>query len=255
MIDRADILTETAAITVEEGRPAMGAFVARPAGPWPTGGVLVAGELFGLSAHVRDVCERLARLGYVALAPDLHHRTAPGIELAHDSAGRERGFALLQQMTRAPVLDDVRAAFEHLRAKGCTRVAMVGLSVGGHVAYLAATELELAAVAVLYGGWIPTTDIPLSQPEPTLARTPGITGRVLILVGEQDHVVPREHRRAIADALTAARIDHEIVEYPGVGHGFFCDRRDGYDRAAAEDSWERLASLLDVSRLRVSSQR
>ena len=114
---------------------------------------------------------------------------------------------------------------------------------------------KLAAVAVLYGGWIPTTDIPLSQPEPTLARTPGITGRVLILVGEQDHVVPREHRRAIADALTAARIDHEIVEYPGVGHGFFCDRRDGYDRAAAEDSWERLASLLDVSRLRASSQR
>lgn len=247
MTGRTAVLTETDAITVQDGGPAMGAFVARPAGPWPAGGVLVAGELFGLSGHVRDVCERVAALGYVALAPDLHHRTAPGVELAHDAAGRERGFALLEQMTRAQVLDDVRAAFEHLRAKGCERVGMVGLSVGGHVAYLAATELELAAVAVLYGGWIPTTDIPLSQPEPTLARTPGITGRLLVLVGEHDHVVPTEHRRAIADALNAAGIHHEIVEYPGVGHGFFCERRDTYDPAAAEDSWDRLASLFDLA--------
>ncbi|GIH46652.1 carboxymethylenebutenolidase [Microbispora rosea] len=55
-------------------------------------GVVVAMELFGVSAHVRDVCERLAADGYLALAPDLYHRDAPGIELPHDAAGRERGF-------------------------------------------------------------------------------------------------------------------------------------------------------------------
>lgn len=244
VISRTDVLTESAEIVVEEGLAPMGAFLARPAGAGPRGGVVVAPEMFGVSAHVRDVCERVARLGYVALAPDLYHRTAPGTELPHDATGRERGFALLRRVTRAEVLDDVGAALRHLRGCGCERAGIVGLSVGGHVAYLAATELDLAAVAVIYGGWIPTTDIPLSRPEPTLARTPGITGRVLVLVGEHDHVVPPEHRLLIAGALRAAGVEHEVVEYPGAPHGFLCDRRDTYDPDAAEDAWRRVGELL-----------
>ena len=77
----------------------MGAFVARkssrpPAAP--RAGVVVCHELFGVTMHVREVCERIAALGYVALAPDLYHRSAPGAELAHDDAGRDRGFELLR---------------------------------------------------------------------------------------------------------------------------------------------------------------
>lgn len=97
-----DILTKRVEVAVPGGR-AMSAYLARPAGPGPFPGVIVAPELFGVSAHVRDVCERLAGLGYRTLAPDLHHRTAPGAELAEDAAGRERGFALLHQMTRAQI--------------------------------------------------------------------------------------------------------------------------------------------------------
>jgi len=222
----------------------MSAYVARPARPEPFPGVLVAMELFGVSAHVRDVCERLAGLGLIALAPDLYHRTAPGIELAHDSAGRERGFELLHTMSRPQVLRDVRAALDHLRARGSAHVGMVGLSLGGHVAYLAATELDLAAVAVLYGGWSPTTEIPISRPEPTLARTPGIGAHMLVLVGEDDQAVPPWHRRAIADALRVANVRHELVEYPGATHGFLCDRRDTYEPAAAQDALRRIKELL-----------
>lgn len=58
------------------------------------------------------------------------------------------------------------------------------------------------------------------------------------------HVVPPDHRRAIADALRAAAVRHEIVEYPGVGHGFLCDRRDTFDAAAAGDAWRRVRELL-----------
>ncbi len=243
MTRRTDILTHTAEIEVDHAT-AMRAYVARPAEDARSAGVIVAGELFGISAHVCDVCERLAGLGYLALAPDLHHRTAPGIELAHDAEGRERGMELLQQMTRDQVLDDVRAATNHLRAQGSDRAGMVGLSVGGHVAYLAATELDLAAVAVLYGGWIPSTDIPLSRPDPTIARTAAITGRVLFLVGENDHIVPPDDRRAIADALGGADVRHELVEYPNAPHGFLCDRRPTYDLTAAEDAWRRIETLL-----------
>ena len=201
-------------------------------------------ELFGISAHVRAVCERLAAAGFVALAPDLHHRTEPGVELVEDAAGREQGFALLERMTREQVLADIGAAVEHLRAEGSDAVGMVGLSVGGHIAYLAATDLDLPAVAVLYGGWIPTTEIPLSRPEPTLALTAGIRGRLLFLVGEQDQVVPAEDRREIQRALEAAGVQHEMVEYPGVGHGFLNQSRGTFDRAAAADAWRRIDLLL-----------
>jgi len=238
-----DILTHTVDIAVDDGTT-MGGYVARPTGPGPFHGVVVAMELFGLSAHVREVCEWLAVGGFVALAPDLYHRTAPGVELAEDAAGRARGFQLLHQQTREEVLRDIGAAIARLRADGSAAVGMVGLSVGGHVAYLAATEFDLPAVAVAYGGWLPTTDIPLSRPEPTLARTPQITGRVLFLVGEEDQVVPPEHRRDIAQALRAAGMRHEIISYPGVAHGFLSDRRATYNPTAAHDAWRRVQDLL-----------
>ncbi len=112
-----DILTERVEISVDGGAP-MGAYLARPKGPGPFPGVIVAMELFGVSAHVRDVCEHLAALGYRAMAPDLHHRSAPGTELAEESQGRERGFELLHQMTREQVLSDMRAAMEYSRYPG-----------------------------------------------------------------------------------------------------------------------------------------
>jgi carboxymethylenebutenolidase len=236
------VRSERVSVPVGEGA-AMGGYLARPDVPEPpTGrfpGVVVGMELFGVDAAVREVCDRLAGLGFLALAPDLHHRTAPGVELPRDPGGRERGFELLGLLTREGVLADVRACVEQLRASGGDRVGMVGLSLGGHVAYLAATALDLAAVAVFYGGWLPTTDIPLSRPEPTLALTPGITGRVLFLVGADDHVVPPAHQRAIADALREAGTDHEMVVYPGLGHGFLST-----DPAAAADAWQRVHALL-----------
>jgi carboxymethylenebutenolidase len=243
-----DILTHTVDIAVNDGTTMRG-YVARPTAPGPFPGVVVAMELFGVSAHVRDVCEQLAVVGFVALAPDLYHRTAPGVELAEDAAGRERGFDLLHQQTREQVLRDIAAAIDRLHADGSAAVGMVGLSVGGHVAYLAATEFDLPAVAVIYGGWLPTTDIPLGRPEPTLTRTPRITGRLLILVGQEDQVVPPEHRRQIADALQAAGVRHEIITYPGVAHGFLSDRRATYNRTAAHDTWQRVQDLLTAELL------
>ncbi|MFC1413183.1 dienelactone hydrolase family protein [Streptacidiphilus sp. N1-12] len=232
------IQVEHVDVRVGEGPP-MGAYLARPADPGPFPGVVVGMELFGVDAAVRDVCDRLAGLGFVALAPDLHHRTAPGEELARDPAGRERGFELLGLMTRTTVLQDVGACIDHLRASGSEPVSMVGLSLGGHIAYLAATAFDLAAVAVLYGGWLPTTDIPLGRPQPTLSLTPSITGKVLFLVGEDDQVVPPGHRSEIADALREAGVDHEVVVYPGAGHGFL-----NTDPAAAADAWQRVHTLL-----------
>ncbi len=237
------VITQTVQVTVGD-EPPMSAYLAHPARPGPFPGVVVGMELFGISGHVRDVCDRLAGLGYLALAPDLYHRSAPGIELPEDAEGRERGFALLHQLTRDQALTDIAACLDYLLAAGSARVGMVGLSVGGHVAYLAAAALDLPAVAVAYGGWIPTTDIPLSRPDPTLADTPAITGRVLFLVGENDQLIPPEQRQAITDALANAGIRHDVIHYPATGHGFLSDRRDTFQPAAAEDAWQRIGQLL-----------
>jgi carboxymethylenebutenolidase len=243
MSGRPDILTERVELPASNGAP-MGAFVARPAGAGPRPGVVVAHELFGVTMHVREVCERLAAMGTTALAPDLYHRTAPATELAHDAAGREHGFTLLHQLTRDEVLADMGAAVEHLRGGGSRRVAALGLSLGGHVAYLAATSLDLDAVVALYPGWLTGTEIAISRPEPTLARTPGIRGRVLVLCGAQDHAVPEADLEAINAALAAAGVRHELVAYPDTPHGFLCDRRDTFAPTAAEDAWRRISALL-----------
>jgi carboxymethylenebutenolidase len=236
------VLTETVDLATADGGT-MRAYVARPLGHGPCPGVIVGAEIYGITGHVRGACERLADMGYVALAPDLHHRTAPWVELAEDEQGLARGFELLHQLTRDDALQDVRAAIDYLRSSGSDRIGMVGLSVGGHLAYLAASEFDLAAAVIAYGGWIPTTDIPLSRPRPTLVRTPAIAGRLLVLVGEHDQLISPEQRRQIADALEAAGVRHEVVEYAGVGHGFLNDRRETFDAAATADAWARIRAL------------
>jgi carboxymethylenebutenolidase len=233
------ILTHTVEIDVGAGTP-MGAYVARPLAPAGTA-VVVAGELFGISEHVREICEQLAERGHLAIAPDLHHRSAPWVELPEDEAGRARGFELLGQLTRAGVLGDLSATLTHLRDAGASDVAMLGLSVGGHIAYLAAAELPIGSAAVLYGGWLPTTDIPLSRPQPTL--TLPLAAPLLYVVGEDDHVVPADHRRQIAAALRAGGDEHEFVAYPGVGHGFLNRRRGTYAPDAARDAHSRVEAF------------
>jgi carboxymethylenebutenolidase len=179
-------------------------------------------EMFGVTGYVRDLATRLADRGYTALAPDFY---GAGIVLPEDDEGRAKGRALLAQLTREQALADVAGAIERIDAR-----AMLGCSVGGHIAYLAATEFPLTTAA-FYPGWLTNTDIPLSRPEPTIARTP--KGRILVLTGSEDFLVTQADRDEIAGHA-------ELVVYPGAGHGFFCHTRDTYDPAASADAWERV---------------
>jgi carboxymethylenebutenolidase len=222
------------------------AYLARPAGdPAPTG-VIVAHELFGVNPDIRGVADDLAAAGYLAVAPEFYHRDAPpGRWLERDDAGRQEGFGYLHRLGRDQALADVAAALEWLKAQpGIERVAVVGFSAGGHLSYLAACRLPVSRTAVLYGGWLPSTDIPMSQPNPTLELTPGITGRLLYLVGSDDALIDAAQREQIRAALAAAGVSHEIVSYPGVGHAFFWAGTPPYDAAARDDAWGRVLALL-----------
>lgn len=246
-----EISTEWIDLTVNDGdgTSVMAGYLARPAAPGPHPNVLVGFEMFGVTGYIRGVVQRLARLGYSALAPDFYHRLGDRVELSADAEGRERGFKLLTGIHRDGVRQDVQAAIAYLAGQpgGSNRTAMLGLSVGGHIAYYAATQLPLAALIVCYPGWLTGTDIPLSQPEPTLALTPRIADLgtpVLFLVGDQDHLVTTEQRGLIAGQLDGAGVQHEMIVYPDTPHGFLCQERDTYRPAAAEDAWSHITALL-----------
>jgi carboxymethylenebutenolidase len=219
----------------------MDAYVARPDGPGPHPGVIVGHQLFGVDASVRRCADRLAAVGFLAVVPDLYHRTEPGAELPQTDEGRRRGFELMAGLHRDGAVEDVQRCIDWLRGPGGAgpRVGMLGVSLGGHAAFLAAARLDLAATAVLFPGWLTGTEIPLSRPEPTLTLTAGITGRLLFLVGDRDHVVPASDVDQVRAALSNAGVKHEIVVYPDTAHAFFLDGT----TPAAEDAWRRILDL------------
>ncbi len=160
--------SEQITVPVPDGTTLPG-YLARPSGAGGRTAVIVAHELFGVNPDIRGVADRLAAAGHLVLAPEFYHRDAgPGRWLERTDAGRQEGFALLHRLTRDQALADVTAAMTWLNGQpGIERTAVIGFSAGGHLAYLAACRLPVSRTAVLYGGWLPSTDIPLShRPRP-----------------------------------------------------------------------------------------
>jgi carboxymethylenebutenolidase len=202
-------------------------------------------EIFGINSHIRDVTERVAREGYVAIAPDYFHRTGPGIELAYDDAGMAEGMKLLGQLQADEMIADAEATLGYLRGRGDVRsdhLGTIGFCIGGHMAYLTACTTDVRASASFYGGGVAGPQGPGGAP-PTLGRTPGIQGRILCLFGGQDTMIPAQQVDAVRGAISDARVRGEVVVYEDADHGFFCDQRATHNEAAAAQAWERVKQL------------
>jgi carboxymethylenebutenolidase len=251
-----EIVNQTIEIPVADGTT-MPAYLARPddaaagvgGGVGSGVGVVVIHELFGVDPDIRSVVDDVAHAGHVTIAPEFYHRDAvPGRWLPRDDSGRDEGFSLLHKMTRARAIDDVQACVDLLKTRyGVHEIALVGFSAGGHLAFLAATQIPVGRVVVLYGGWLTSTEIPLSRPEPTLTLASGITGQLLYLVGESDKLIDEKERSEIIEALEAAHIPHEMVIYPGTQHAFFWPGTPAFDASARDDARKRILALLAES--------
>jgi carboxymethylenebutenolidase len=239
-----EIATERVEIPLAAGGT-MGGYLARPRGSGPFPAVIVYMEIFGINAHIRDVTERVAREGYVALAPDVFHRTAPGLQLGYDETGVSQGIKLLMQLRADEAIADARDAVAYLRERPEVRgskLGAIGFCMGGHLAYLTACETDVAAAASFYGGGIAAPQGPGGGPS-TVSRTPGIRGRVLALFGGRDAMIPPAQVESIRTALAARGGRDEVVVYPEADHGFFCDQRPTYHEASAKNAWERVKRL------------
>jgi carboxymethylenebutenolidase len=235
----------TERVEISAGGGSMGGYLARPDGPGPHPAVVVYMEIFGVNSHIREVTERVAAEGYIALAVDFFHRTGPGVEFGYDDEGFAKGFALLNELKADEMVTDARAAVDYLRGRDDVRgdrIGAMGFCIGGHMTYLTACETDVAAAASFYGGGIAAPEGPGGQ-ESTLGRTSKISGKILCLFGGLDTLIPSDQVDAIKAALAAGGVDHETVVYPEADHGFFCDQRGTYQKEAAADAWTRVKAL------------
>lgn len=202
-------------------------YLAQPKGAARLPGVVVIHENRGLVDHTKDVARRLAKIGYVALAPDLLSG-AGGTDTVADpaQAGALLGHTPPEQLVAMPA-----AAVRYLQslpAVRADRVGAIGFCFGGGVTWRLLTQVpDLKAGAPFYGINPPIEDLPK------------IRAAVLAFYGATDTRVDADIP-AIRDALDRAKIVYEIVVEPGAGHAFFNDTAPSYVAAAAQDAWTRL---------------
>jgi carboxymethylenebutenolidase len=238
-----EIKTERVHINVD-GKT-MGGYLARPADGVPRPGVVVFMEIFGVNSHIRDVTERVAREGYVALAPDFFHRTGPGVEYGYDEKGMTEGIKLLGALKADEMVADARSALSFLKRQNFVKgdkLGAMGFCIGGHMTYLTACETEVKAAASFYGGGIVNPQ-GFGGGASTVSRTNKISGHILCLFGAKDAHIPLSQVDTIRAELEQHRVRHEVVVYPQADHGFFCDQRASYEKAAAEDAWAKVKKL------------
>jgi carboxymethylenebutenolidase len=231
-------------VKVPNGDLQIDAYLAEPAKEGRFPAVIVIQEIFGVNIHIREVAERLAKEGYVAIAPALFQRTAPGFEAGYTPEDIQRGRAAKEQTKAEEILSDIQAAIAYLRTLPNVQgdaIGSIGFCFGGHVVYLAATLPDIKATASFYGGGIPT-----STPgggEATITRTPDIKNPIYAFFGTEDKGIPLEQTEQIEAELKKHRIPHTIFRYSGAEHGFFCNHRASYNAEAAADAWNHVLEL------------
>jgi carboxymethylenebutenolidase len=222
------------------------AYLAQPKEKGSFPAVIVFQEIFGVNAHIRDVTERVAKEGYVAIAPALYQRFAPGFEAGYSAEDVTIGREYKAQTTASDLIGDTQATLAYLRQLPNVHpeaIGTLGFCFGGHVAYLTATLPDIKATASFYGAGIAT--MTPGGGAPTITRTDEIQGVVYAFFGAEDASIPPEEVVQIETELTTHDVQHQVFVYPGAGHGFFCDRRESYEPNAAAEAWPKVLQLFE----------
>ncbi|MBW4690147.1 MAG: dienelactone hydrolase family protein [Lyngbya sp. HA4199-MV5] len=235
----------TANVKVPNGDLLIDAYLAEPTGSGTFPAIIVVQEIWGVNAHIRDMTERLAQEGYVAIAPAIFQRSAPGFEGNYDADTTVLGRKYKDATKADELLSDIQTTIAYLRtlpAVNGNAIGAIGFCFGGHVVYLTATLPDIKATASFYGAGIAT--MTPGGGASTLSRTPDINGTLYAFFGTTDPLIPAEQIDQIEAALQEHHIDHRFFRYP-TGHGFFCDQRADYNPEAAADAWEKVKELFE----------
>lgn len=202
------------------------AYIARPDGEGPFPGVVVIQEWWGLNDHIKDVTNRMAEAGYVAVSPDLYR----GVVAAEPDEARK----LAMDLERDDALTHITACVNYLAAQDYVMpksIGVMGFCMGGSLsAWMSTQGGNVGACVVFYGHFRTTEDEVISQ----------VQAPLLGLYGETDQGIPVEIVHELDEKLTELGKVHEIHIYDGAPHAFFNDSRPHiYHESAAKDAWDR----------------
>lgn len=227
--------SEHADLTTPFGR--MRTYILRPAEPpgqpprkFP--GLVLFSEIFQVTGPIRRTAAFLAGHGFVVAVPEVYHELepGPGVVLAYDQAGADRGNAHKVNKELASYDADARACLDYLKTHpACTgRLGVMGICLGGHLAFRAAMNPDVAAGACFYATDIHKRSLGKGMNDNSLDRMGEIKGEMLMIWGRQDPHIPRDGRRIIYDAMTDAGVSFTWHEFNGQ-HAFIRDEGPRYD--------------------------
>jgi carboxymethylenebutenolidase len=206
-------------------------------GPFPL--VLVVQEIFGVHEHIRDVCRRLAKAGYMAVAPELFIRQG---DVARLTDIQQIIKDIVSRVPDAQVMSDLDAVVgwaEASRKGDTSRVGITGFCYGGRITWLYCAHNPKVSAGVAWYGRLAGQPTEL-QPKFPIDIAPSLTVPVLGLYGGADQGIPLETVEQMRQALAKGKTESEIVVYEGAPHAFHADYRPSYRKEPAADGWRRL---------------
>lgn len=212
-------------------------------GPFPV--VLVVQEIFGVHEHIRDVCRRFAKLGHMAVAPELYARQGDVSKLASIDDIRP----IVAKVPDDQVMQDLDAATAWAKASGkgdTKRLSVTGFCWGGRIVWLYAAHNPELKAGVAWYGRLAGPSAPL-QPKNPIDLVSGLKAPVLGLYGGADSGIPNDTVEQMREALKKSGKKGEIITYPETPHGFHADYRPSYRKEQAEDGWKRLQAWLKAN--------
>lgn len=214
------------------------AYLSSPKTPGPHPGVIVIMEAFGLIDHIKDVAQRFAREGYLAVAPDLYTR-----EGSPDPANMDEVISTMFSVPDSQALGDLEGAAAYLKSRGdsSSKVGAIGFCSGGrYTLAFACNTSNLDAAVDSAGGFIIQEENTPQRPVSPIDMVPNLSCPILALFGEEDPNPSPEHSERLREALDAHGKTYEMRMYPNAGHAFFADYRDSYRPVAAQDMWHKV---------------
>jgi carboxymethylenebutenolidase len=238
-------------IPVKDGE--VPAYRAMPAkgGPFPV--VLVVQEIFGVHEHIKDLCRRLAKAGYLAAAPELYARQG---DVSKETDIQKIIARVVSKVPDAQVMSDLdaTAAWAKKSGKGDTsKLAVTGFCWGGRIVWLyAAHNPDLKAGVAWYGRLVGMADE--LHPKHPLDLAADLKAPVLGLYGGADMGIPNDTVEKMQKALKDAKQPSDIKLYPDTPHGFNADYRPTYRKEQAEDGWKRMLAWFKENGVEASSK-
>ena len=227
-------------VAFRSGGTLVPAYRAKPAGKTHLPVIVVIHEIFGVHEHIADVCRRFAKLGYLAIAPDLYVREG---DASRYPTIQQLNQAIISKVPDQQVLQDLDAAVAWTAQNGgdTKRLGINGFCWGGRIAWLYAEHNPNVKAAVAWYGRVGGDHTALTPANP-LDLAGNLQVPVLGLYGRQDPSIPQntleQMKQAIAQGPQRGR-GSQFVVYDDAGHAFFADYRPSYRKADAEDGWRR----------------